>query len=71
MPTKRLARISAAQRACIYLYEIGELDDNFVPKSNYDSSDDEDESKSDSAEGDCQDGSQKAWHVYERKVKGR
>lgn len=64
MPTERLARISAAQEACIRLYEMGELDDHFVPISHSDASDDEEDDEETSIEA----GEKETRHVYKRKV---
>ena len=70
MPFKKFARISAAQKACIRLYELGELDDHFVPISYSDSSEDEDDDDNDDDNDQkSKPGTKKARHVYERKVK--
>ena len=71
MPSKTLARISAAQKACIRLHEIGELNDNFVPISHSDASEDEEDSDDDADDdsniiGDH--GAKLPKHVYKRKV---
>lgn len=68
MPTRKLARISAAQKACIRLHEIGELDDNFVPVSHTseDEEDDEDYSTTDEKNDS---GIKTGRNFYERKVR--
>ena len=72
MPEKKLAKKSAAQKACIRLYEVGELNDHFLPIERSDDSDsdddddDDDEDNQGSAQG--KEGSKKAKDIYPRKV---
>ena len=68
MPTRKLARVSAAQKACIRLHNIGELDDNFVPISRNDASEDE-EDDDDYGTTDGGNGKKTVRHIYERKVR--
>ncbi len=69
MPTKRLAKMSAAQQACIQLYLHGELDENFLPWKDVSSSESsEDEEEQESEPGAAKAGTRKARKTYPRKV---
>ena len=68
MPSERLARISAAHKACIRLHKIGELDDHLLPISYSETSEDEDNDHEDSADADRKTGGKPRQNVCERKV---
>ena len=68
MPTRRLARISAAHKACIRLHQIGELDDHLLPISYSETSEDDDDDHEDSIDTDAKTGARQGQNVYERKV---
>ena len=69
MPEKKMAKKSAAQKACIRLYKIGELNDYFLPIERSEDSDidnDDDDDVADGAQG--KEGSKRAKDIYLRKV---
>ena len=72
MPEKKLAKKCAAQKACIRLYEIGELNDHFLPiERNDDSDSDNDDDVTDEGNQGGEhgkEGSKKAKDIYPRKV---
>ena len=66
MPEKTLAKKSAAMKACIRLYEIGELNEHFLPRDNEAEPDSDDEKKDPAAK---KEGTKKQKKIYPRKVK--
>eukprot|EP00794_Sanderia_malayensis_P019899 gene19899-21843_t len=74
MPTKKLAKMSAAQKACIELYHAEELDNNFLPwkepvsSSSSSSDNNEDDKEDEELQGTARPGTKKSRKTYARKI---